>query len=165
MSKELEILKKHLGEVEGQSEFKAKQICSQINDANDFIGALQILDLNLKKVQKNISERLDDSISPENQRVLDSQNAALIQSCAFMGECLYDHEFSVNVGAQDFHFEIQNPLLILEKGDFSGVLSYVEDKREEIASLLVDLATAITLNAPLESYSFDTQRDFKSLFR
>ncbi len=49
MKNELDVFKKHLGEIQGVSEFKATQICSQINDANDFIGALQILDLTLKK--------------------------------------------------------------------------------------------------------------------
>lgn len=36
MKSELDILKQHLGEVDGVSEFKAKQLCSQISDANDF---------------------------------------------------------------------------------------------------------------------------------
>ena len=49
MSDELQILKRHLGEVAEKSEFKAKELSSQINDANDFIGALQILDKSLKK--------------------------------------------------------------------------------------------------------------------
>ena len=61
MNQEMNILKKHLGEVEGISAFKAKQICSQISDANDFIGALQILDLNLKKIHNQISQRLNDN--------------------------------------------------------------------------------------------------------
>ncbi len=56
MKNELDVLKQHLGEVEGVGEFKAKQLCSQINDANDFIGALQVLDLSLKKF-KIISRR------------------------------------------------------------------------------------------------------------
>ncbi|TQR32360.1 hypothetical protein DMB92_04480 [Campylobacter sp. MIT 99-7217] len=168
MSKELEIFKKHLGEVEGKSEFKAKQFCSQISDANDFIGALQILDLNLKKVLKNLNEHLAsaDLVDENQKRMLDVQASQLIQTCSFMGENLYDSSFKVSVGNESFSFEIQNPLLVLEHDDFSGVISYIEDKREEIASLLVNLATAITLNTPIESLgSFDTQMDYKSLFR
>ncbi len=52
MKSDLEIFKKHLGEIQGVNEFKANQICSQINDANDFIGALQVLDMSLKKNRK-----------------------------------------------------------------------------------------------------------------
>lgn len=49
MNNNLNIFKKHLGEIQSLNEFQAKQIYSQINDANDFIGALQVLDITLKK--------------------------------------------------------------------------------------------------------------------
>lgn len=168
MSKELEIFKKYLGDVKLNSAFEAKQICSQINDANDFIGALQVLDLSLKKISKNIKERLEGDLSEEEKRVLDAQSAVLVQKCSFMGEGLFDNNFAVRVGGANFSFEIANPLLVLEKAGFEGMFAYVEDKQEEIDNLLLDLATAISLDTSTTSTtSFESTRSFgyESLFK
>lgn len=164
---ELNILKKHLGDVSDVSAFEAKQICSQINDANDFIGALQVLDINLKKIHKNISERVsDENLDDIQKRTLDANTSQLIQNCAFMGAALYDNIFKVYVGKQLFEFEISNPLLVLEKSNYEGVLAYIEDKREEISGILVDLATAITLGTSFDTnMAFDSKQDFTNLFR
>lgn len=162
MGLELEVLKKHLGEVEPKAQFEAKQICSQISDANDFIGALQVLDISLKKIEKNLSERnlSDDAY----QKTLNASCIQLINNCVFMKESLFDSSFKVNVGSSEFCFEIQNPMLLLENNGLEGVLAYVVDKREEISNLLSDLGTAITLGA---DFSAPTSQDFdyKNLFR
>ena len=162
MSSELEILKKHLGEVEGKASFEAKQLCLQINDANDFIGALQVLDISLKKVENNIKERGSDEMA---NRALDASTMKLISNCAFMGESLFDNTFKVNVGGREFGFEIQNPMLLLENNGFEGVLAYVQDKREEILALLLDLATAITLGSSFATPQTEAKFDYKNLFR
>lgn len=167
MNQEMNILKKHLGEVEGISAFKAKQICSQISDANDFIGALQILDLNLKKIHNQISQRLNDTkLDDVQKRTIDANVSQLIQNCSFMQTALFDNVFKVYMGQKLFEFEIVNPLLVLEKSNYEGVLAYVEDKREEIATLLANLALAITLDMDFgKALTQDTQRDFKDLLR
>ena len=168
MSKELEILKKHLGDVAGRSSFDAKTLSSQISDANDFIGALQVLNMSLKKISKNIKDRITNELSQEEKRNLDAQSSQLIQNCSFMGENLFDNLFTVNIGSQIFSFEIQNPLLILEKSDYNGVLSYIDDKKEEIDSLLDSIAIAIENNSA--GFGFDNKAsyenfDFTNLFR
>ncbi|KGI56662.1 flagellar FLiS export co-chaperone [Campylobacter sp. MIT 97-5078] len=165
MSKELEIFKKHLGEVKAQGEFDAKQVCTQINDANDFIGALQVLDLSLKKIEQNLKARIDEDLSQEQKRGFDAQTSQLIQNSSFMGNSLFDNSFSIGVSGQSFAFEIQNPLLVLEKSDYKGVLAYIEDKREEIENLLLDLATAISLGTPSNNFLGANDFDFKGLFR
>lgn len=166
MSNELDILKKHLGEVVGKSEFSAKELSSQINDANDFIGALQMLDLSLKKVQKNIQERNSPELSSEEQkRSLDAQSAAIIQNCSFMGESLFDTSLSVSVGKENFSFEIQNPLLVLEKAGYEGVLAYIEDKREELDALLESIGDAIALGDLSNIATGSEYRNFKELLR
>lgn len=154
---ELHILKKHLGDFQNtKSEFQTKEFCEQISDANDFIGALQVLNLSLKKLAKNIKDRSNDA---ENNATLDSLSSALVQNCSFMGASLFDNAFKVNVNKQDFSFEIQNPLLILENSDHKGVLAYIEDKLEEISSLLTELSQAIIAGSDLE---FNLgQNDFK----
>lgn len=163
MSKELEILRKHLGNVEGESEFVTKELCLQIDDANDFIAALQVLDKALKKVEFNLKER--NSTDLEHSCNLDAHNKTIIENASFMGETLFDRTFSTNVGASHFGFEIRNPLLVFENGGYEGVLAYVEDKREEISALLDKLDEAIIMGAistPNSSLEF---KDFKALLR
>lgn len=144
MSKELEILKKHLGNVEGKSEFATKELCAQIDDANDFIGALQVLDIALKKIEHNLKERTLASL--EQQQNLDAQNSTIIENASFIGAALFDTKFSTRVGSECFSFEIQNPFLVLEQAGFEGVLAYVEDKREEISTLLDKLGDVIAMD-------------------
>lgn len=163
MSKELEILRKHLGNVEGESEFATKELCLQIDDANDFIAALQVLDRALKKIEYNLKERNNANL--EHSYDIDAQNNTIIENASFMGEALFDKTFSTNVGASRFSFEIHNPLLVFENGGYEGVLAYVEDKREEISALLDKLDEAIimgTISTPNSSLEF---KDFKELLR
>lgn len=164
MKNELEVLKQHLGQVQGVREFKAKQICSQINDANDFIGALQVLDLTLKKIYTHINERMDDNDELQ-KRTLDAISVQLINNCSFMGTALFDSAFSVYVGEKLFEFEIANPLLVLENGGYEGVLSYVEDKRDEIKALLSELSSAILMDCSISNNEiYDSKMDFGRLF-
>ncbi|ARE79945.1 flagellar FLiS export co-chaperone [Campylobacter helveticus] len=166
MKNELDVLKQHLGEVEGVGEFKAKQLCSQINDANDFIGALQVLDLSLKKIQNNITQRMQESTDEVQKRTLDAASSQLVNHCSFMGTGLFDNIFNVYVGQKLFEFEISNPLLVLDKGGYEGVLAYIEDKREEIKANLSELSSAILMGANLNTPSmFDSKADFKKLFQ
>ncbi|EAJ1621799.1 flagellar FLiS export co-chaperone [Campylobacter upsaliensis] len=166
MKSELDILKQHLGEVDGVSEFKAKQLCSQISDANDFIGALQVLDLSLKKIQNNITQRLQKDTDEVQKRTLDAASSQLVNSCSFMGTALFDNIFNVYVGQKLFEFEISNPLLVLDRGGYEGVLAYIEDKREEIKANLSELSGAILMGSNLNTTSmFDTTQDFKKLFK
>lgn len=167
MKNELQILKKHLGEVEAMGKFKATQLCSQINDINDFIGALQVLDLALKKIQQSLNERLSDlKLDDMQKRALDANVSQLIQNCSFMGTALFGNIFNVYAGKELFEFEIANPLLVLEKSDFEGVLSYIEDKREEISTLLAKMAQVLLCNEHTDNAGiYQTQMDFTKLFR
>ena len=163
MSKELEILKKHLGHIEGKGEFETKELCAQIDDANDFIGALQVLDNALKKLECNLKAR--NSATNEEQQSIDTQNNAIIENASFMSESLLGTEFRTSVGGERFSFECQNPFLVLENGGYEGVLAYVEDKREEINTLLDSLENAIALGdfvAPQLNGEFGS---FKELLR
>lgn len=166
MKNELDVFKKHLGEIQGVSEFKATQICSQINDANDFIGALQILDLTLKKIEKSITERLDEQNDDLQKRTLDATSSQLIQNCSFMGTALFGNIFNVYVGKKLFEFEIANPLLILQTSNYEGVLAYIQDKRDEIKIILSELATAITMGETMDNTEiYNSTMDFKNLFK
>lgn len=163
MINELDIFKKHLGEVEGKTQFNAMQICDQINDANDFIGALQILDLTLKKIINNLNQRKQSD--DMQKRELDATNTKLIQNCSFMGTALFGNIFSVFVGQKEFKLEVYNPLLVLQNSDYDGMLAYTEDKKEEISNMLKDLASAITFSSNDNMFAHAFNMDFKSLFK
>ncbi|MDO4673686.1 flagellar FLiS export co-chaperone [Campylobacter sp.] len=163
MKNELDVLKQHLGQVQGVSEFKAKQIGSQINDANDFIGALQVLDLALKKIHRHLSERMDDD--GVQRRALDAGLVQLINNCSFMGTALFDNVFNVHAGERLFEFEIMNPLWVLENGGYEGVLAYIEDKREEIKANLSELSGALLMEADAGALMLDLTVDFAKFLR
>ncbi len=166
MKNELDVFKKHLGDIQGMGEFKATQICSQINDANDFIGALQVLELTLKKIEKSITERLDDGLDDLQKRTLDATSSQLIQNCSFMGTALFGNIFNVYVSKKLFEFEISNPLLVLEKAGYEGVLAYIQDKKDEIKSILGELAIAITMGETMDNAGiYNSTMDFKNLFK
>ncbi|TEY03895.1 flagellar FLiS export co-chaperone [Campylobacter sp. US33a] len=164
MSKELKILEQHLGKVQAVGEFKASQICTQINDANDFIGALQVLDLALRKIHTSIST-YDTNLDESQKGTLDANISQFIQNCSFMGTALFDNAFNVYVGQKLFEFEISNPLLILQKYGYEGVLAYVEDKREELKGILGELASIIAMGIDTDfANALNSTNDLKKIF-
>ena len=165
MSKELQILQKHLGNFEGVGEFATKQLCAQISDANDFIGALQVLDISLKKLENNLKERCNAALSPEQAASFDSQNAAIIANALFMGAGLFGTHFSTRIGSQEFSFEIQEPFAMLENAGFDGVLAYITDKREQISALFDELDGAISQDFVASVPTNAGFNDFKELLR
>lgn len=101
MKSDLDIFKKHLGEIQGVNEFKANQICSQINDANDFIGALQVLDMSLKKIEKSILERIDENSDDMQKELLMPQRHNLYKT-ALSWEQLFLEIFSMFMLVKNF---------------------------------------------------------------
>ncbi|MCX2683353.1 hypothetical protein OQH60_05450 [Campylobacter sp. MIT 21-1685] len=166
MNNELDILKKHFGEIQGVSEFKATQLCSQINDINDFVGALQVLELTLKKIHQSLSERiLGTKLDDMQKRSIDASVSQLIQNCSFMGTALFGNIFNVYAGKELFEFEIANPLFILEKNGFEGVVAYIEDKREEIVAILSKIAEALLQNESANNANMYSEGiDYTKLF-
>ncbi|EKQ7381633.1 hypothetical protein P6E80_002313, partial [Campylobacter coli] len=72
----------------------------------------------------------------------------------------------VYVGQKLFEFEISNPLLVLEKAGYEGVLAYIQDKRDEIKDILCKLSSAITMGISMDNMNFsDSATNFKNLFR
>ena len=156
MSDELQILKKHLGAFEGVGEFEGRQFCAQISDANDFIGALQLLDAALKKLKFCLNKEGANAYF---------EAQSIVESALFMGESLFDAHLSTRIGSQEFHFEIQNPLPMLENAGVEGVLAYAEDKREEISALFDALDSALGQDFIAQTPINSSFKDFKELLR
>lgn len=153
---ELEIFKKHLGNVDGKGTFEARELGIQIADTNDFIAALQIVDSVLKKLIANIKT--------PNPAEFEMQNLALIKNASFLGEAVFGAKFSTSIGVQKLEFEIADPFFAFKDGEIEGVLAYIEDKRDEISMLFDKLEETLNINNSFEipkNLSFG----YKELFR
>ncbi|MCV3482997.1 flagellar FLiS export co-chaperone [Campylobacter sp. CNRCH_2014_0184h] len=173
MRDELEILQKHLGQVglniDGANlKHQTQKFSEDITDANDFVGALQILDSSLKKISKLLEDKNYEDV--QDKVLIASESLKIVDNCSFLGNALFDNNYNVNVGSKTFAFEIYNPLKILETSDYEGMKAYIIDKREEIASMLSELAVAIATYSPSQSfggssYDFMNDLDFTKLFK
>ncbi|AJC83995.1 hypothetical protein I9T54_06470 [Campylobacter peloridis] len=166
MIDKLEILQKHLGavgaNVDGASlKHQTQKFSEDITDANDFVGALQILDSSLKKISKLLEDKNYEDV--QDKVLIASESVKIVDNCSFLGNALFDNNYNVSVGSKHFVFEIHNPLRILENSDYKGMKAYIEDKRDEIASMLSELAVAIASYSPSQSFgntNFDGMNDF-----
>ncbi|EAI5466593.1 TPA: hypothetical protein R1732_001064 [Campylobacter lari] len=173
MRDELEILQKHLGQVGSNIDganlkHQTQKFSEDITDANDFVGALQILDSSLKKISKLLEDKNYEDV--QDKVLIASESLKIVDNCSFLGNALFDNNYNVNVGSKAFAFEIYNPLKILETSDYEGMKAYIIDKREEIASMLSDLAVAIATYSPSQSFGgsshdFMNDLDFTKLFK
>lgn len=167
---QLEILKKHLGNVEGKGAFEARTISTQIADANDFIAILQSVESVLKKLSANLqginlSENPASNLT-NNKANLDAQieqSRALVTNASFLGEKLFGVKFSANVSGQSMEFKIADPFFALENGGIDGVLAYIEDKRDEISTLFDALDAALSIDNALQMPT-NLGFDYKDIF-
>ncbi|CBG39622.1 flagellar FLiS export co-chaperone [Helicobacter mustelae] len=175
----LKTLKKHLDGIEG-AEFEVKnmrnssrknhQFGEDIKSANEFIGALQVVDIALKKIlneAKNIDGEFEET-NTQYDRV--SYNIEqLIEKCSFMGMALFDVNISTNFGGTEISFDIVSPMAFILQKDMESLCGYVGDKREEIKQKLSLISARLcgeiqeepqALN-PLDSFDF---REFSKMF-
>ncbi|WP_395148686.1 flagellar FLiS export co-chaperone [uncultured Helicobacter sp.] len=113
---------------------------------NEFIGALQITNISLTKILKEIEScELEDCVSIEELQTLQNNACVrieeIIQNTKFMGTPLFDTPLSakVNGSMKDICFE--NPLALSQ--DFSAMKGFIEDKRAESNDLLLELSEAL----------------------
>lgn len=115
----LSVFEKHIGK---QQNFDQKniKIIKNIKDTNSIIGALQTIDLALKKCLASIDQpKLIEEI---------------VSKCSFMGETLFQAEISIPIIAKSFYIEkIQD---LLECNSIEEIKEFIHDKREEIKELL-----------------------------
>lgn len=142
----LNTLKKHLKDIDGadfgnikttHSKNKILKFGEDIKSANEFIGALQVLDITIKKIiaeaRKIDTELLEDKIQLDCVIFNIEQ---WIQKCSFMGTNLFDTTISTSIGNSSIELEINSPLNFALQRDFDNLMHYLEDKREEIKQKL-----------------------------
>lgn len=117
-NKILSIFQKHIGNQESFAQ-KTRAI-ENIKDTNSIIGALQTLDLALKKCHSSIHE---------TQRIEE-----IISRCLFMGEALFDREIQIPILQKNLY--VANIHDLLKSNSIEEVEHFIIDKREEIQALL-----------------------------
>lgn len=177
--KVLETLKKHLKDIDGaefnikearQSKVKTLKFGEDIKSANEFIGALQTLDIALKKI---ILEAKKADVQSNIQLDCITFNIqGLIENCNFMGVGLFDATMSTALGDTEVQLEVISPMSFVLQNDFDSVIQYLEDKREEIKQKLAFISQKISGDLSAQdtcaneynlSSSFDP-KDFLKMF-
>ncbi|WP_158654725.1 MULTISPECIES: flagellar FLiS export co-chaperone [unclassified Helicobacter] len=169
----LNTLKKHLKDIEGtdfesigatHSKNKILKFGEDIKSANEFIGALQVLDITIRKIiaeaRKIDTELLEDAVQLNCTTFNIEQ---LIQKCSFMGKGLFDVTMATTMGDCEIELEVASPLNFALQKDFDSLIQYLEDKREEIKQKLALISQNIS-NSKKEdnAYHQDFSQDFKA---
>ena len=142
----LDTLKKHLADIDGtafrsemtrKSKLKIHKFGEDMKSANELIGALQILDITLKKIITEAS-KVDRELveSSELTQGVVFAIEQLIGKCSFMGMELFDATMSTEFGGEEISFSVASPMEFVLRGDFANTIAYLEDKREEIKQTL-----------------------------
>ncbi|PAF54362.1 hypothetical protein BKH42_00130 [Helicobacter sp. 13S00482-2] len=148
----LDTFKKHLNGIDDSHKLNLSGNCfnkerkihkfgEDMKSANEFIGALQILDNALSKLLVQIQVILiDDEFKDGDFKSLEGivfkEISEIVEKCSFMGTPLFGNTLSIFVDTQEIVIEIFNPLDFLENGGYENVCSYLEDKKAEIADCL-----------------------------
>lgn len=159
----LATLKKHIQDIDGTDFEVPSKVGNKIvsfgedmKSANEFIGALQVLSIALKKCI-NKAHLVDGA---ENLDVL-KENTVLsireiISNCSFMGNALFDASLCIELGSESVEFSISTPESFLEKYDFESIVGYFEDKQEEIKQNLALISGKISGDMAMDSSSHNT---------
>lgn len=114
----LSIFEKHIGKQQNAN--CNRRIIENIKDTNAIIGALQTIDLALKK-SLNCLEHPD-------------RIATIVDQCSFMGQSLFDAEISIAPIHESFYIEkLQD---VLQCNSIEETKYFIQDKQEEIKRLL-----------------------------
>ena len=154
----LKTLKKHIdeGTIEAVPQKISKTEIHNFGESmkgiNEFIGAVQVLSLNLTKI-KNLSEKIewiDELLKTEGNKntisMLNMQKSTHISNmkyvaCGtkFIGVALFDTNLSCVVNGVEFTLFVENPLNIKD-----GVFAYCTQKLGEIDMLIARLNNALS---------------------
>lgn len=169
MLNELQILEKHLGEANTDMmalKHETQQFVSDINDANDFSTALQLINKGLKAMLKACEGKDYEDVVTKVE--LANLCMKIVDESVYMNIALFDNSYLVKVGTSVFKFEIASPTKLLAKDDYAGMQAYMQDKLEESKKLLSELGLAIINSSPNEAFSSNhsfSSTSMQSLFK
>lgn len=150
----LETLKKHIQDIDGagfeiSSEVNQKisKFGEDIKNTNEFIGALQIVSVTLKKCidrARLIEGEFQGQSQEEKNEYASLKIREMMSKCSFMGTALFDATFGIEFDGRWLEFSISTPESFLVNYDFESVIAYFEDKQEEIKENLALISGKFT---------------------
>ncbi|PAF43814.1 flagellar FLiS export co-chaperone [Helicobacter sp. 11S03491-1] len=119
---------------------KIHQFGEDMKSANEFIGAMQILNIAIKKLiacsQKMLIDNIDENIKDTSyghlKGMVSKEMNEIIEKCTFMGNALIDVNLSIQSESKAIEFEISNPMPLFEREEYESVIAYLEDKIEDL---------------------------------
>ncbi|MDO7252848.1 flagellar FLiS export co-chaperone [Helicobacter cappadocius] len=148
----LATFKKHLEGIDDSCRVNVSESCfnkerkihkfgEDMKSANEFIGALQILDNALAKLIVQIQivlvdDHFKDSDFKSLEGIVLKEINEIVQKCSFMGTLLFGSTLSVFSGKEEIIVEVFNPLDFFDNGGYENVCAYLEDKRAELDNCL-----------------------------
>lgn len=153
---------------------KIKQFGEDMKSANEFIGALQILDIALSKIitqaEKLIAEEdFIDKDFIENNLLIEIKS--IIQNCTFLSTPLFDTTLSISCDGEEIELEAFSPLLYTNNGGYKNMLAYLEDKKAEVQNTLLKVSEKISNQKVFKSQKSDSlnynnfdPKDFLKMF-
>lgn len=176
----LDLFKKHLKDIDGanfettslrQSKMKNVKFGEDIKSANELIGALQTMDITLKKIlieAQNIDNDFEET-ALQYDRVC-YNIGQLIEKCSFMGMGLFDVTMSTEFGGREIAFDIASPMSFVQQRDFESLREYLQDKREEIKQKLALISKRISgdiesVEETNEVFDGFDAKDFMKMFK
>ncbi|MGP1450426.1 MAG: flagellar FLiS export co-chaperone [Wolinella sp.] len=127
-----------------------------IKGANEFIGALQVADIALKKMAKEGENTVNEAQAAESLAKIDM----LAQNSSFMGKKLFDRELTNEVNSTRFSLTLENPASMGNE-----MIRYIDSKRGEIASTLTNVSNAISSSSLVEDSGFNFEEFDPSAFK
>lgn len=167
----LETFKKHLGkagEIENTQQTrtyfhsldktsKIKQFGEDMKSANEFIGAIQMLDFIIKKLIEQAQgmsivdkmkgmgvEEVRDCDFEVFKTIVLKELLETMEKCVFMGTNLFDATLCMHWKSEEFSIEVPNPMPLFENEQYKDFILYLEDKSLELRQCLTLISAKIS---------------------
>lgn len=166
----IEIFKKHIQDINDYSSFKTNKenmgaqkerflssFSSDIKGANEFIGALQKVDIALKKEEKMCEAA--HALGRYERDYIQTRLVEINASATFLGVALLDNELCMRFNNSEFNINIARPSFIDEP---SLMLKRLREKRACIKEALIAISDAISSREIFEDEKAPVNSEIKT---
>lgn len=161
----LAILKKHVdSNLDVKKIEKAHRFGETMKGVNEFIGALQTLNMKLSKIIKlcEIIESINDLDALDSIQLLNKQkHQNMVEDLclsSFLGVNLFDTELSCALNGEVFSFYIESPSNYFD----NNIIGFCIQKQDELNLILKEISR--NLESKNNDVRVDSNSDFRSIF-
>lgn len=145
-----------------------KQFSEDSKGLNEFIGVLQLGNIALDKIEREL-DRLDSiEIEESNPAYIHAKSTVFIQveniikANAFLGVPVFETNFSSKVNGELHEICFENPL---KAKDIASMRAYIKDKKQESSELLSLLSNALLSEGNDTRFEQVSSADLSRLFK